>query len=1125
MSVVVMATCISTSAQTMATGFKETGNGNPISANVFCADPTALEYNGRLYVYGSNDHQEFLANNKKGDNTYGNIKSIVVFSTDDMVNWTFHGTIDTKKICSGWTNNPWYVGYGVSWAPSVTWRHNNETDKDEFFLYFCNSSHGIGVLKAESPLGPWKSPNNRLMIHRDTPGATPCSAVFDPGVTVDENGVGWISFGGLDPVDGGDSFNPKNARIVKLKPNMTEIDGQPVRIPAPYHFEANELNVIGGKYVYTYCSNWAERKADEWNAYKSEHNINVNAPGGGTMCYMVSDNPLDPESWEFKGYYGPGVAGNNHSHLQKFQGKYYHIYHNHGSVLLDAMKKNGAVDASAGDYRSICVNKTTVNESTATVNLVTLNQEGAAQIKNVNPYMWQQAETMATCGGVNYEDMTNIKKNTKISTLGNDASENMQVKMKEGSWINVRKVDYGTNGAGKFTLRAKGTGTMELRNGTAPKTTVATIEFSSTEMAEQTFDIPVGKLKGVKNNLYLFVKAATDFYIDAWKFTAYEPTVITQETFELGKPNNDDYRYLDKYLGLKEYIDYEKYPNFKLGAGTTVNDYLQKSTVYKLTNANFTETVAGNAMKMASCVDGNGNMNFNTVKSYVNTATAAGLNVYGHTLAWHSQQAKGWLLKLLGDKPDPSGETEYTVVTSKDFRTSQSVGWRPDNAESTYGFTFMFDATNGLKVTTTKSYSWEVQFVAMSDISLTTGQTYKMTMTVKGSKSGKLDGRVGNWNGGANFSVNFTTDWQDVEVSITPTMGSSFMLLHVPNYIGDVYIKQIKFEGEQVKLVPQTAEEMHDTLVYAMDKWIKGMMEACDGKVKAWDLVNEAISGEDKDKDGNYDLQHFKGYETGTWDVGGDAFYWQDYMGDLEYVRQACRLARKYGPEDVKLFINDYNLESDWDDNKKLKSLINWIKKWEADGVTHIDGIGTQMHISYYENANLQNSNKSHITQMFQLMANSGKLVRVSELDMGYVRGSNKWAASTKTTDLTEEEHKKMADFYEWIIKEYFRIIPAAQHWGICQWCTTDSPTGSGWRGGEPVGIWDLDYYRKHVYAGFVRGLNGGEPTGIERIEKNKTIDTSKGIYNLHGMRLSATSLDELPSGLYIVNGKKVVKY
>ena len=94
------------------------------------------------------------------------------------------------------------------------------------------------------------------------------------------------------------------------------------------------------------------------------------------------------------------------------------------------------------------------------------------------------------------------------------------------------------------------------------------------------------------------------------------------------------------------------------------------------------------------------------------------------------------------------------------------------------------------------------------------------------------------------------------------------------------------------------------------------------------------------------------------------------------------------------------------------------------------------------------------------------------------------------------------------------------------------SPEGSDapdiqnmWRGGEPVGIWDSNYYRKHVYAGFVRGLNGGEPvpTGIDGLEADKTIDISKGIYNLQGIRLAATSLDELPAGLYIVNGKKVI--
>ena len=609
---------------------------------------------------------------------------------------------------------------------------------------------------------------------------------------------------------------------------------------------------------------------------------------------------------------------------------------------------------------------------------------------------------------------------------------------------------------------------------------------------------------------------------------------MAQERFEQGKPNDDNYRYLDNYKGLKEYIDTINYPNFKLGAGTTVNDYLKKTTVYKLTNANFTETVAGNAMKMASCVDGNGNMNFTTVKNYVKAATDAGLNVYGHTLGWHSQQPKGWLLRLLADKPDPNGEETYTEVASKDFRKDKSVGWKADETEN--GYTLSFNSTDGLKVVTTKSKSWEIQFVAMDNINLETTKTYKMTFTVKGSKSGRIDGRLGSWSvNGPSFSVNFTDEWQDVSVDIKPAIESSFMLLHIPNYIGDVYIKNIKFEGNKGATVPQTAQEMHDTLVYAMDKWIKGMMEACDGKVKGWDLINEAIGGGGNDGSGNYLLQHSDAYNPNgnpdaTWDVGGGAFYWQDYMGDLEYVRQACRLARKYGPEDVKLFINDYNLEGTWDlttkngirASKKVWSIIGWIKKWEADGVTKIDGIGTQMHISFNKNSNSQNTLKTAITGMFKAMAASGKLVRVSELDMGYNDASGK---SVATGNMTEAQHKEMANFYEWIIQQYLTIIPAEQQWGICQWCTNDSPSNSGWRANTPVGIWDLNNYRKHVYAGFVRGLNGGEPTtGISTVKSDRTLNTSKGIYNLNGVRMQATSLDELPHGIYVVDGKKLVK-
>ena len=530
-----MAVSMQMGAQTVAADYKGTSNGNPISANIFCADPTALEYNGRLYVYGSNDHQQFIKNGKKGENSYGDIKSIVVFSTDDMVNWTFHGTIDTKKICSGWTNNPWYVGYGVSWAPSVTWRTTAD-GTEEFFLYFCNSSHGVGVLKANSPIGPWKSPLNKLLINYDTPGANKAgtNANFDPGVVIDDNGVGWLSFGGLGPSE----FMPNAARIIKLKPSMTAIDSAAVLIPAPYHFEANELNYIGGKYVYTYCSNWAGRNDADWNSYKQQHGITVGKPNTCTMCYMVSDNPKDPDSWVYKGVYGPhpGMGtNNNHSHLQKFQGNYYHIYH--GAPLMEKWRSAGIIEQNCGVFRSICVNKVTVTENTQKISQASPNLTGVTQIKNLNPYDLQQMETMASCGGVNYEDFKNIKINTKVSTLANDASENLYIKMAAGSWTTVRKVDFG-EGAKSFTLRTKGTGKLEIRFGRT-SAAQATIEFSSTTFEDHTIAVDSTIFKGVKTHVFFVVTESQNAMIDSWQFSQDDITAIndvhTQSTATVKK--------------------------------------------------------------------------------------------------------------------------------------------------------------------------------------------------------------------------------------------------------------------------------------------------------------------------------------------------------------------------------------------------------------------------------------------------------------------------------------------------------------------------------------------------------------------------------------------------------------
>lgn len=286
---------------------------------------------------------------------------------------------------------------------------------------------------------------------------------------------------------------------------------------------------------------------------------------------------------------------------------------------------------------------------------------------------------------------------------------------------------------------------------------------------------------------------------------------------------------------------------------------------------------------------------------------------------------------------------------------------------------------------------------------------------------------------------------------------------------GKFFIDDVVFEKiEKGNKIPMTAEEKADTLTSEMGRWIKGMMNATEGKVKCWDVVNEAISG--RQKGDRYDLQHAE-YDPDA----ENKFYWQDYLGD-NFVRVPVKFARQYfeenggNPADLKLFVNDYNLESDWDDNQKLKSLIKWIEQWESDGVTKIDGIGTQMHISYYMNKDIQKSKEDHIVKMFELMAATGKLVRITELDMGIVGEDGQDIA---TEDVTLEQQKLMSDYYKFIINKYFEIIPAPQQHGITIWCQTDSPKDSGWRANQPVGIWDSNFNRKPVYAGIAEGLEG----------------------------------------------------
>lgn len=452
---------------------KTTAEGNPLLSNIFCADPTAVEYEGRLYIYGTNDHQQYEAVGAEGSNTYEHIKSIVMISTDDMVNFTYHGTINVGEIC------PWAL---ASWAPSITSRVEDD-GLTHFYLYFSNSGWGTGVITATSPTGPWSDPLGNSLIDGNTPGLDGCQSPFDPGVCIDENGTGWLSFGG--GTDG--------ARIVKLGSDMLSLDSEIKKIPSPFHFEASELNYINGTYVYTYNNDWSGH-------YENWDKESVFAPPQCSMSYLTTKTPLDPDSWVYQDYYfrNPGEQGleysNNHTHLQKYQGKYYLFYH-----ALFPQKSLG----TTGGFRSLCVNEAQVDEENVKISPVTGTREGVSQIKPLDPFSPVQAENIAACAGTAYS-ATEEPGDMTVSNGTNDGT---------GAWLAVRGADF-ADGATRFAARVKGTGRIDVYIDGIDGNITTSLEFSGDDW-QTVYSSEFAALTG-QHDVYFVISDGFEF--DSWQF-------------------------------------------------------------------------------------------------------------------------------------------------------------------------------------------------------------------------------------------------------------------------------------------------------------------------------------------------------------------------------------------------------------------------------------------------------------------------------------------------------------------------------------------------------------------------------------------------------------------------------
>lgn len=393
-------------SMTYTEAYKKFTDTNPVMTQRFGADPYALVYGDRVYLYMTADAFEYDEAGEVKENTYGGIRSLNVISTEDMMNFTDHGSIAVagEEGAAKWAHN--------SWAPAAAWK---EIDGEvKFFLYFADNGGGIGVLESDSPVGPFTDPLGKALISRQTPGCGDVLWLFDPAVLTDDDGRAYLYFGGGVPE--GSAADPGTARVVELGEDMISIKGEPKKIDVPYLFEDSGIHKFGGRYYYTYCTNWQVDSAgtEKYGIHNAE------------IVSLESDSPMGPFVFRERILENPGtfcgLYGNNHHCVFTFRDRWYIAYHSR--VLEKAM-------GIERGYRCTNIDEFTMGED-GTIGVIRQTSNGREQLGNVNPYRENSAVNMAVNAGLD-----------TVHPLGEEAGSMVLTGIDRGDYMKVQGVDFG----------------------------------------------------------------------------------------------------------------------------------------------------------------------------------------------------------------------------------------------------------------------------------------------------------------------------------------------------------------------------------------------------------------------------------------------------------------------------------------------------------------------------------------------------------------------------------------------------------------------------------------------------------------------------------------------------------
>ena len=438
----------------------------PLFQTKYTADPSPLVVGDTLFLYTSHDAspEDIPDENEKSSAGFF-MYDWLLWSTTDMVNWTEHGAVASLK------DFPWRSRENGAWAIQTVERNG------KYYLYAPLHGHGIGVLEADSPYGPFKDPLGKPLVWDQSNWYD-----IDPSVYTDDDGQAYMYWG-----------NP-HTFWAKLGNDMTSLTSEVNKLPhIPNYQEGPWFYKRNGHYYLGFASTCCPE----------------------ALGYAMSDSPLGP--WKEQNYLMAPTQRDrgNHPGIADFKGHSYLFGQDYDLMHLDTFIHH--------ERRSVSATEITYNED-GTIQQVPywLDQEPMKQLCWLNPYQRVEAETMAWGYGLKSAKMgienTGVVADMPTST----GKKNMYIfDINDGEFIKLRGVDF-AQGAKKFQITAASTGsckvTLRLDGQDGPVIGEAVISKTGSVEKYKTFSAKILNASGVRDLYLCFSDTEGDTRLDWWKF-------------------------------------------------------------------------------------------------------------------------------------------------------------------------------------------------------------------------------------------------------------------------------------------------------------------------------------------------------------------------------------------------------------------------------------------------------------------------------------------------------------------------------------------------------------------------------------------------------------------------------